>query len=660
MTNRKEEERNEKIIRGLMKLPPNRRCINCNSLGPQYVCTNFWTFVCMTCSGIHREFTHRVKSVSMSKFTSQEVDALQKGGNQRARETYLKDWDPQRQRFPDNSNAEKVRQFIKSVYVDRKYAVGKTTDKPPRDGQNLSNMEDETRRSSSYHSYSQSPPYDYQYEERRYGKQAPSLTRKPGSDRGFYEGKISSFLSPSRLSDHVSEDRFANEGSNSGVSDYSLSSGGDPFRSDTQSPNFQRDSGFSSPSSEISRDNSSLDVRHHRVNTFSDRDSKRDAAQVQHPQRTASSGSFGSFNSDPVSLKSVNSVSTADIASEPEQSTGTIHSKMSPLPPSQQSSVTGTFGGLDLFDTPYVPQTVSSTAVAIDLFQLPEKSSTLSVDLFQQSPSQPLSQTAPSSQDLFSDMPQQQSAANLNERSSDVVIQKNEGWATFDKPHHTEPSQVFDNFTPATIPSMDRGSLGEFDQLLSLNTSPQWSSFQDIHEPSPMPNLWHESLQNFEAPLNATSAQPSWNAFEDSSEQLPFQSIHQQQSSEQVAVHNPSSFADQYLGFSVSEAGAHSHAADRKSTNPFDHPYDSDIESSNKLLHMSSLQDTLPNGQMSTSFIGDMGEPWFPQNPVAPYIPTGPQGTLGFMAGSAPITRTQIQNIPTQGPVASIGGNPFA
>lgn len=32
MGSRKEEERNEKIIRGLMKLPPNRRCINCNGL----------------------------------------------------------------------------------------------------------------------------------------------------------------------------------------------------------------------------------------------------------------------------------------------------------------------------------------------------------------------------------------------------------------------------------------------------------------------------------------------------------------------------------------------------------------------------------------------------------------------------------------------------
>lgn len=79
---RKEEERNERIVRGLLKLPPNRRCINCDGLGPQYVCTSFWTFICISCSGIHREFTHRVKSVSMSKFTRQEVEALQKGGNQ--------------------------------------------------------------------------------------------------------------------------------------------------------------------------------------------------------------------------------------------------------------------------------------------------------------------------------------------------------------------------------------------------------------------------------------------------------------------------------------------------------------------------------------------------------------------------------------------------
>ncbi|KAI3775505.1 hypothetical protein L1987_50084 [Smallanthus sonchifolius] len=132
MSRLKEEERNEKTIRSLLKLPENRRCINCNSLGPQYVCTNFWTFVCTSCSGIHREFTHRVKSVSMAKFTSQEVSALQGGGNASAKEIYFKEWDPQRQSLPDSSNVERLRDFIKHVYVDRRYSAEKSFDKPPR------------------------------------------------------------------------------------------------------------------------------------------------------------------------------------------------------------------------------------------------------------------------------------------------------------------------------------------------------------------------------------------------------------------------------------------------------------------------------------------------------------------------------------------------
>ncbi|VVB10650.1 unnamed protein product [Arabis nemorensis] len=118
----KEDERIEKAIRSLLKLPENRRCINCNSLGPQYVCSTFWTFVCINCSGIHREFTHRVKSVSMAKFTSEEVTALRAGGNERARQIYFKEWDNKRDAYPDSSNIFKIRDFIKSVYVEKRYS----------------------------------------------------------------------------------------------------------------------------------------------------------------------------------------------------------------------------------------------------------------------------------------------------------------------------------------------------------------------------------------------------------------------------------------------------------------------------------------------------------------------------------------------------------
>ncbi|KAJ6373056.1 hypothetical protein OIU76_027400 [Salix suchowensis] len=161
----KEEERVEKIIRGLIKLPENRRCINCNSLGPQYVCTTFFTFVCTSCSGLHREFTHRVKSVSMAKFNAEEVSALQAGGNERARQIYLKDWDPQRNQLPDGSNLQKLRDFIKHVYVDRRYTGEKSDEKLSR--LRLTDKEESSESRGYYYDERRSPRYSQ--ENTRYG-----------------------------------------------------------------------------------------------------------------------------------------------------------------------------------------------------------------------------------------------------------------------------------------------------------------------------------------------------------------------------------------------------------------------------------------------------------------------------------------------------------
>lgn len=643
MTSRKQEERNEKIIRGLMKLPPNRKCINCNSLGPQYVCTNFWTFVCMTCSGIHREFTHRVKSVSMSKFTTQEVEALQIGGNQRAREIYLKDWDPHTQRFPLSSNADKVREFIKNVYVDRRYAGGMTPDKPPRDTQSTRNLEDDTRRASSYHSYSQSPPYDYQYENRRYGKQGAVLSRKPGSDRGHYEGKISSFVySPSRLSDQMCEDRFANEGSNSRVSDYSVSSAGDTFRSANQSPNFQ-DIGYRSP-----------------TQTSREANTKREVDGIPRPQRTLSTSSFGSL--DTMSFKSVNSGSLKDFISESEQSAGADQDKMSNLTSLARSSNSGNFGGLDLFEARNVHQPVSSSPSSVDLFQLPPSSSAPPADFFQSPPissassmtTRQLPQSTTPSSDFFSETARGKLGASLNEISP-VSPSKNEGWATFDVPQPRISNPGIENLAPAIIPPNDKESLGHF--VLPSNTDMQWPSFQNSsgHIPSSLAtNTWNEGMRNVQASINPISAQ-SWNAFEDSTGPLHWDSI-QQCNEPQVTSHAVA--GPSYTPSAHPQMGSQLHASDRKSTNPFDLPYESDLEPSN-MLDMNSLQAALPpNGPLPSSFLGGVAQPWFPQNPVPPYISASPPGGLAYLAGQAP--SPQLPNVQTQGPLASIGGNPFA
>ncbi|TDH64982.1 uncharacterized protein CCR75_000223 [Bremia lactucae] len=91
---------------------------------PQYVCLDFNTFVCTACSGIHREFAHRVKSISMSKFTESEVENMIKyGGNTAAQKFWRNKHDPSF-RPTGGSDGERTRNFIRMTYIDRKWVYG--------------------------------------------------------------------------------------------------------------------------------------------------------------------------------------------------------------------------------------------------------------------------------------------------------------------------------------------------------------------------------------------------------------------------------------------------------------------------------------------------------------------------------------------------------
>ncbi|XVF49219.1 hypothetical protein PTKIN_Ptkin03bG0251100 [Pterospermum kingtungense] len=323
----KEDERNERIIRGLLKQPENRRCINCNSLGPQYVCTNFWTFVCTTCSGIHREFTHRVKSVSMAKFTSQEVSALQEGGNQRAKEIYLKEWDPQRNSFPDSSNVQRLRDFIKHVYVDRRYSGERNYDKPPRG--KMGDKEDlyENRRTDGYQGGSRSPPYEDTYERRYSDRSSPGgrsddrnsrygydERRSPGYDQESrqYGDYRRSPVRPEVVNDWRREDRFVNlrKPEDRRISD------GDP-KLEGSSPDRPKDLESSSPPvvrpvREILGEN----VAPLRISEPPKANGGR-AVDGPQTQRTASSSSLGSNSGNPAEVKLEKTVSLIDFDAEP-------------------------------------------------------------------------------------------------------------------------------------------------------------------------------------------------------------------------------------------------------------------------------------------------------------------------------------------------------
>ena len=85
------------LLKKLRRLPANMVCANCGSdaqkgIGFGSICVAFKTFVCDYCKTSHQAISHRVKSVSMSEWTMDEVRELtaeRGGGNDAARNIWL-------------------------------------------------------------------------------------------------------------------------------------------------------------------------------------------------------------------------------------------------------------------------------------------------------------------------------------------------------------------------------------------------------------------------------------------------------------------------------------------------------------------------------------------------------------------------------------------
>lgn len=129
-SSKKLEEKYNKILLDVKKRPHNRTCFDCNARGTNYANLNVNTFVCTTCSGIHREMQHKVKSIGMSTFTIDEIKALDAGGNARAHAVWLANMPPGTQR-PQEGNAQQIRAHMKAVYELKRYYSEAAAAAPP-------------------------------------------------------------------------------------------------------------------------------------------------------------------------------------------------------------------------------------------------------------------------------------------------------------------------------------------------------------------------------------------------------------------------------------------------------------------------------------------------------------------------------------------------
>jgi hypothetical protein len=71
-----------------------------------------------------REFSHRIKSISMSSFTDTEVQNIVKcGGNNAAQKYWLAKFDVNSQSNSRLNARDRVRNFIRDCYIDRRYVT---------------------------------------------------------------------------------------------------------------------------------------------------------------------------------------------------------------------------------------------------------------------------------------------------------------------------------------------------------------------------------------------------------------------------------------------------------------------------------------------------------------------------------------------------------
>ncbi|XP_013419702.1 arf-GAP domain and FG repeat-containing protein 1 isoform X2 [Lingula anatina] len=125
---RKQDEKHLKMLREMVSLPHNKQCFDCGQRGPTYVNMTIGSYVCTSCSGILRGLNppYRVKSISMTSFTPEEMDFLQCHGNEFCRKVYLGLYDARSTPEFNHKDEQKIKDFMVQKYEKKRWYVAPT------------------------------------------------------------------------------------------------------------------------------------------------------------------------------------------------------------------------------------------------------------------------------------------------------------------------------------------------------------------------------------------------------------------------------------------------------------------------------------------------------------------------------------------------------
>ncbi|CAK6952889.1 arf-GAP domain and FG repeat-containing protein 2 isoform X3 [Scomber scombrus] len=139
MSNRKHRDNQEicaRKVRELAQSGVNKHCFECSQPGVTYTDITVGSFVCTSCSGMLRGLNppHRVKSISMTTFSQQEVEFLQNHGNEVGRRTWLCVFDPKTDACSDMKDSQKFKEFLQDKYEKKKWHFSKSKNRRDVEG----------------------------------------------------------------------------------------------------------------------------------------------------------------------------------------------------------------------------------------------------------------------------------------------------------------------------------------------------------------------------------------------------------------------------------------------------------------------------------------------------------------------------------------------